>query len=256
MLYIFSKVFGFFIQPFNVIMVLALLSALVKNRTWAKRLRWSTVILFLIFSNGIIFNECLLLWEKPAIPLSDLHGEYAYAIVLGGTVDMDREPKDRLFFHKGADRITHAINLYKAGKVKKIVFTGGNPRLFEDPTRDNSPLRDFYIMCGVAPEDIIIESSSRNTRENALLVKEMLEKEHIGDRVILVTSGYHMRRSEACFRKVGLDVTGFSTDFYSALPKDRFGVMGFVPSPQVLTNWNFLIKEWIGYIGYKLAGYV
>ena len=256
MLYILSKIFGFFIQPFNVIMVLALLAVLVKHRIWAKRLRWTTVVFFLVFTNGIVLNECLLLWEKPAIPLNDLEGEYAYTIVLGGTVDMDREPKDRLFFHKGADRVTHAINLYKTGKVKKIVFTGGNPRLFEDPMRDNSPLRDFYIMCGVAPEDIVIESSSRNTRENALLVKEMLEKEKIGNRVILVTSGYHMRRSEACFRKVGLDVTGFSTDFYSALPKDRFSVLGIVPSSLVLTNWNFLIKEWIGYIGYKIAGYI
>jgi uncharacterized SAM-binding protein YcdF (DUF218 family) len=256
MLYIFSKVFGFFIQPFNVILVLALISVLLKHEVWKKRLRIAAIGLFILFSNGILLNECLLLWEKPATSLADLHGEYAYAIVLGGTVDMDREPRDRLFFHKGADRVTHTINLYKAGKVKKVVFTGGNPRLFEDPTRDNSPLSDFYIMCGVAQEDIIIESSSRNTRENALLVKEMLEKEKPGDRVILVTSAFHMRRSEACFRRVGLDVTGFSTDFYSALPKDRFGVMGFVPSAQVLVNWNFLIKEWIGYISYKVVGYV
>jgi uncharacterized SAM-binding protein YcdF (DUF218 family) len=84
----------------------------------------------------------------------------------------------------------------------------------------------------------------------------MLEREGLGDRVILITSAFHMRRSEACFRKVGLDVTGFSTDFYSALPKDRFGVMGFLPSPQVLVYWNFLIKEWGRYIGYMVVGYV
>jgi len=148
------------------------------------------------------------------------------------------------------------LNLYHAGKVKKILFTGGNPRLFDDPNRDNSPIFDFYVMCGVDPKDILIESSSRNTRENAFYVKELLDKEGVSGKAILITSGFHMRRAEGCFRKVGIDVTGFSTDFYSAIPKDRFGIGGFIPSPGVLNNWNFLIKEWIGYLAYWVMGYI
>lgn len=197
-----------------------------------------------------------MLWEKPAIALSDLENDYEIAVVLGGTTDVDREPNDRLFFHKGAGRVTHALNLYHAGKVKKILFTGGNSRLFEDPNRDNSPIYDFYVMCGVAPKDIIIESSSRNTRENAFFVKEMVQQNAKSGKVILITSAFHMRRAEGCFRKVGVDVTGFSTDFYTAKPKDRFGFDGFVPSPNVLSNWGFLIKEWIGYVAYWMAGYI
>jgi len=81
-------------------------------------------------------------------------------------------------------------------------------------------------MCGVAPEDIIIESASRNTHENALYVKDLVSSNAKKGKVILITSAFHMRRAEGCFRKVGIDVTGFSTDFYSALPKDRFGFDG------------------------------
>jgi len=197
-----------------------------------------------------------MLWEKPAISIADLDDDYAVAVVLGGTTDVDREPKDRLFFHKGADRVTHALNLYHSGKVKKILFTGGNARLLEDPDRDNSPIYDFYVMCGVAPEDIIIESSSRNTRENAFYVKDMIQKNAANGKVILITSAFHMRRAEGCFRKVGIDVTGFSTDFYTALPKDRFRLAGLVPSTGVLSDWNFLIKEWIGYVVYWFMGYI
>jgi uncharacterized SAM-binding protein YcdF (DUF218 family) len=188
--------------------------------------------------------------------MSKLDDDYDLAVVLGGTTDVDREPKDRLFFHKGADRVTQALNLYHTGKVKKILFTGGNARLFEDPSRDNSPIYDFYVMCGVAPEDIIIESSSRNTRENAFFVKDLVDTESKKGKVILITSAFHMRRAEACFRKVGIDVTGFSTDFYTALPKDRFSFDGFMPSPKILSNWDFLIKEWIGYLSYYIAGYI
>ena len=195
MFFILSKILGYFIKPFNLIIIFLLASLFIKNKKWEKRFRWISLALFLIFSNGIIFNECVLLWEKPAIPISELIGEYEIAVVLGGTTDVDREPNDRLFFHKGADRVTHALNLYHAGKVKKILFTGGNARLFEDPDRENSPIYDFYVMCGVAPEDIIIESSSQNTRENAFFVKNLVEKNAENGRVILITSAFHIFNS-------------------------------------------------------------
>ena len=219
-------------------------------------MRVASVILFLVFTNGFVFNECLMLWEKPAIPIAELDDDYELAVVLGGTTDVDREPKDRLFFHKGADRLTHALNLYHAGKVKKILFSGGNARLFEDPERDNSPIYDFYVMCGVDPDDIIIENASRNTRENAFFVKDLVESNATDGKVILITSAFHMRRAEGCFRKVGINVTGFSTDFNTLLPNDRYGFDSIIPSPGVFGGWNTLIKEWVGYIVYWMVGYV
>lgn len=244
---------GFFIKPFSFILLLLLISVFLKNNKWKKRLRWISFVLLLFFSNGFILNESLLLWEKPAVLISELENEYDVAVVLGGTTDVEREPNDRLFFRRGADRLTHALNLYHSGKVKKILFTGGRARLLEDSKRDNSPILDFYVMCGVAPEDIIIENSSRNTHENASHVKDMLDN---NSKVILITSAFHMRRAEGCFKKDGIQVTAFSTDFYSFLPKDRFRFDNFIPSAEILFYWNFLIKEWIGFAAYWMAGYI
>jgi uncharacterized SAM-binding protein YcdF (DUF218 family) len=256
MFFILSKLLSYFLVPLNYIFIFLILSYFIKNQKWKKRLRWISLGLFLVFSNGIIFNECLYAWEKPAILINDLDDDYDLAVVLGGTTDVEREPNDRLFFHRGADRVTHALNLYHAGKVKKIIFTGGNPRLFENPTRDNSPIFDFYVMCGVAPEDIIIENSSRNTRENAFYVKDLVKSNATEGKVILITSAFHMRRAEGSFEKAGITVTGFSTDFNSALPKDRFGIERVIPSIQTLLSWQFLIKEWVGYVVYKIMGYI
>lgn len=256
MFFILSKLLGYFIKPFNYIFIFLLLSFLIKNKKWRKKLRWISLVLFLVFTNGILFNECLLAWEKPAILIEELDDDYDLVVVLGGTTDVDREPKDRLFFHRGADRVTHALNLYHSGKVKKILVTGGNPRLFEDPSRDNSPIFDFYVMCGVAPEDIIIENSSRNTRENAFYVKSLVQTNAKNGKIILITSAFHMRRAEGCFKKVGINVTGFSTDFNSALPKDRFAMERLIPSLNTLTSWEFLIKEWVGYVVYRIVGYI
>jgi len=256
MFFFFSKILAYFIKPFNIVLLTLISSFLIKSIKWQRRLRIASLLIFLVFSNGIIFNECLTLWEKPAIPISELDDDYELAVVLGGTTDVDREPKDRLFFHKGADRVTHALNLYHSGKVKKILFTGGNARLFENPDRDNSQIFNFYVMCGVDSSDILIESSARNTRENAFYVKDLVEANAQYGKVILITSAFHMRRAEGCFRKVGIDVTGFSTDFYSMLPKDRISFDGFIPSPGVFQGWNTLIKEWIGYVVYSIMGYV
>ena len=257
MTYILSKVIGFFIRPFNVIVILAVLSFVIRGKIWRKRLRWVAVGVFVFFSMPFIYDVFILMWEVPAVPIHEINGTYEVAVVLGGTADVEREPRDRLFFqHGGAERITHAVNLYKAGKVKKILFTGGNPRLFEDPKRDNRPIYDFYLMCGVAPEDIIMESASRNTHENALFVKRLLEQKGLEGRVILLTSAYHMRRAVACYRKVGLEVTGFSTDFYSPKPQDRWRFESFVPSPMIMDYWGRLIKEWVGYLAYRMLGYI
>ena len=122
MFFFLSKILGYFIKPFNIILILLGVSFFIKSSILKKRLRWVSLGAFLFFSNGIIFNECLTLWEKPATPLSELENDYEVAVVLGGTTDVDREPKDRLFFHRGADRVTHALNLYHSGKVKKILF--------------------------------------------------------------------------------------------------------------------------------------
>ena len=256
MFFILSKVLVFFIKPFNLIVLFLLASFIFKSRIWRRRLRVVALVMFLFFTNGFIFDQLLLLWERPAVPIADLKGQYDLGIVLGGTTDTEREPKDRLFFFKGAERVTHALRLYKAGKIKRILFTGGNSKLFEDPEKDNIPIYNFYVMCGVRPQDIIIENKSRNTHENALYVKQMLDKESLHQRHILITSAFHIRRAEACFRKAGVDVTAFPTDFYTSLPKDRYSVNGFIPSVNVLGNWDFFIKELVGYVAYWFAGYI
>lgn len=257
MFFYLSKILVFFTSPFNLIIILMVLSYMLRAGKWRRWMRIAAVTLFFIFTNGIIFNETLLLWEVPAISIEKLDDNYEVGIVLGGTTETERRPFDRLYFTKGAERITQALRLYKEGKIRKILFTGGKGRLFEDREIDNSPILNFFVMAGVNPADIIIENRSRNTHENAELTKKILKKMGLeGEKHILFTSAFHMRRAKACFRKEGIDVLGFSTDFYSQLPKDRFAFRQFIPSVRVLYNWDFLIKEFIGYTVYHTVGYI
>jgi uncharacterized SAM-binding protein YcdF (DUF218 family) len=212
------------------------------------------LVSFILTSNGVLIDEAMRRWEVNPITINNIpDNTYETAIVLGGVTDPERTPMDRLYFHKGADRITHAIHLYKEGKVKNILFTGGNSKVFEDSDRNNQAILNFYIMCGVAKEDITIENKSRNTHENAVNSYQLLDP---NKKYILITSAFHMRRAEACFRKEGLLVLPFSCDFNSQKDEDRFSVQAFIPSSEAMTGWEILLKEWIGMLAYKISGYI
>jgi len=176
-------------------------------------------------------------------------------IVLSGIVKKEKLPHDRVYFAEGADRVTHAIQLYKAGKIQKIIITGGTGSLSQSQISEAPQLREVFLMCDVPAEDIIIEGKSRNTRENALAVAEILKDQFQGYDHLLITSAFHMRRSIACFEKLGIHTTGFSTDFKTGDYPPKF-TSYFIPEAGAIFKWHLLVKELLGMAAYKIAGYI
>jgi uncharacterized SAM-binding protein YcdF (DUF218 family) len=84
---------------------------------------------------------------------------------------------------------------------------------------------------------------------------QILENEYPGKKHLVITSGFHLKRSLLCFRKLGMDVDGFSTDFYT---KDRtFSLdMILIPDPSAFRDWHMIIHEILGLLSYKIAGYI
>lgn len=79
----------------------------------------------------------------------------------------------------------------------------------------------------------------------------------ITPKVLLVTSALHMRRSEACFKKVGLtSFDTFSTDHYTGEVREYYFDQYLIPNASTLSDWNRLTHEWVGYLMYRLKGYV
>jgi uncharacterized SAM-binding protein YcdF (DUF218 family) len=78
---------------------------------------------------------------------------------------------------------------------------------------------------------------------------------YAGKDCLLVTSAFHMRRSLACFRKVGLEMDDFPVDFYAF--QRHYTLDAFiVPKIDALGVWHKLVKEWVGFVAYWAAGYV
>jgi uncharacterized SAM-binding protein YcdF (DUF218 family) len=242
-------------MPLTVIIGLLLFSTLLKKRKWKTRLQISALVLLVVCSNSVITNNVFKLWEIPATPIAEISSSRKVGVVLSGVVRKEKLPHDRVYFGEGADRIMHAAQLYQAGKIQKIVITGGKGSFSDSPIREAPQLKQVLLMCAIPEQDILIESQARNTRENARLTASVLKENFPDYDCMLITSAFHMRRSLACFKKEGIDAIGFSTDFRTGDYPPRL-IAYVMPSPSAIFRWHVLIKELMGFIAYKLMGYI
>lgn len=256
MFFILSKTLNYLVMPFVAVCICFLASVVLRNPKWKKRFFWAAFSLLFFFSNDFIANEIMLAWEPAPIAYKDMPRTYEWGIVLTGVTIAGRQPDDRVYFGSGTDRIVHTVQLYKLGLIKKILITGGSGRLVTIGEKEAESFKKAMLLMGVNEADIVTESNSRNTHESALEVKKMAAAVGLdGRNCILITSAYHMRRSIACFRKVGMDMDFFTTDFYTH-PRTFTPDVLIVPRIEAFWTWHKVIREWVGFIAYKIAGYV
>ncbi len=255
MFFYLSKTIYFLLMPGTLIAICLLLSLFLRNKRWKKISLVTAIILFLLFTNDFIINEILLRWEVPPTAFADVPDDYDVGIVLTGIANLQKEPDDRVYFNKGADRIIHAIELYKRGKIRKILVSGGTGSLKRPDLTEANALLKVLQLFDIPEEDIIIEKESRNTHENALYSAKILNDSFADGKFILITSAFHLRRAKGCFEKVGIATDTFSTDFYTHPTSFTVDSM-LLPNESAFDKWQTFIREILGIGAYKLAGYI
>lgn len=257
MFYFLSKTLDFLIMPIGLIFFLLVFAFFTKSRTKA---RWSVgaaTLLLYVLCNTYLVNKTFSAWEYAPRNLADVQSGHAIGIVLtGGMIKMPNLRSDHPGLGNHADRFLQAYLLYKAGKVDKILISGATNlsrmRLRQD---DGQQAARLLRQWGVPGEDIILENSSRNTYENAVNTAEILKKRFPGKPCILITSAFHLRRAVGCFNKAGIQLDTFPADFYGEelIPTLRNCLR---PDPETFGYAHLLWREWIGYLTYRVAGYI
>jgi uncharacterized SAM-binding protein YcdF (DUF218 family) len=262
MFFVLSKTLYFLALPSTWLFIFLLCFLFSKNQARKRKMRWTFVWLFLFFTNPFIINQMFLWWEVPPTPFADIKPyQYQVAIVLTGVTSDYKSPKDRIYFHRGADRVLHTARLYREGKVRFIIISGAEFSREGEVTPTNRSLKDIFTQCNIPEYAVVTEMESRNTYENAINTAKLINKQFPNSNCLLVSSAFHLRRAKACFEKAGLKVDTFSTDFYAG-DSPTWEDIDFValiesitPSVDVLSKWNILIREMVGYITYKILGY-
>lgn len=256
MFFALSKLLYFILQPLNWLVGLPIFAMFTKNARRKRRILRGCFFLLVLITNPFLSNRIFHAWEAEAVQMSTLRDTFDVGIVLGGYANGDTYANDRLVLAPAANRIVDAIQLYKRGIVKKLLITGGDGRLLGDSYPESYWAKNYLLDIGVKPEDILFEDQSRNTHENALFSKQLLDKQGLSNaKLLLFTSAFHIPRAQACFKKVGLNTRPFPAHFEAGKltiePRTWL-----TPDADLIKNWEVFLKEWVGYAVYKLQGYV
>jgi uncharacterized SAM-binding protein YcdF (DUF218 family) len=111
------------------------------------------------------------------------------------------------------ERVTQAIELYRAGHAPRMVFSSG----FVFTMREAEVMKAVAVANGVPADAIVLEEAATNTRENILFTKQILEA-HGWRRVLLVSSPYHMRRATLAWHRLAPEIEVTATP----VPESQF----------------------------------
>lgn len=251
MFFLLSKTLYFLAMPITLVVLSFLLCLLWKR--FRKQFFVLGFSLLLFFTNVFLANLLLMAWEMPLKPIATLP-EYEVGIVLGG-ITTDKEPRDRVHVTGDAERILHAIQLYREGKIQKILLSGGSGKLLADSLPEAYWLKKILIDAKVPERDIWMEPQSRNTHENAVFSQELLADNGVTGKPLLITSSYHMRRAKACFDKVGLAADIFPVGLRSESPHFTPDWL-IIPNSAAISHFEVVIREMVGMVAYWVTGYI
>ena len=254
MFFVVSKVFWGLAQPVSLIFLLLLVGWLLtlRGRRLAGLATGALGLLLLAASSfttlGVLLVEPL---EDRFVRPPEMPAEINTIVMLGGaTSGRVSTARGIAELSEAGDRLAETLRLAEYYPEARIVLSGGAGLLVADGEPEAETAARFFTELGIAPERLVLESASRNTDENAELTKAML-----GDDpgvVALVTSAFHMPRSVGLFRKVGVEVVPWPTDYRSA---GNEGVGLDIVNPILnLTTTGVAMKEWIGLAVYHWTG--
>jgi uncharacterized SAM-binding protein YcdF (DUF218 family) len=145
-------------------------------------------------------------------PLSGLGVSHGVpdGILLGGAVDASG-PDEQAVLNEAAERLVVVPELARRYPNTRILFSGGNSALMDGGSAEAEFAARLLESLGVERSRITLEDRSRNTVENAVFSKALIQPKS-GDRWLLVASAYHMPRAIGVFRKAGFPAEPYPVD--------------------------------------------
>ena len=128
-----------------------------------------------------------------------MSGTYDALVILGAKVEADGAASPALL-----RRIAHGAALYHAGAAPFLLLTGGQSK---GGVSEAQVMGQAALSLGVAAGALRLEELSRNTLENAMFCKPIVER-HGWRRLLVVTDGYHLPRALYTFNRLGMKAKG------------------------------------------------
>lgn len=167
-------------------------------------------------------------------------------VVLSGMINQVKS-SDGVYPEWGdPDRFFGGIELFKAGKAPKIIFTGGKMPWDTTKLTEGDILKQFAVGQGIHDSAILLTSNVENTADEAKAVFSLIGS---NKKIILVTSAFHMPRSIMHFNKQRFIVDAYPVDYkVNRVSKRTF--MDYLPDGDSFRLFNTGYRELIGRLVY------
>jgi uncharacterized SAM-binding protein YcdF (DUF218 family) len=243
----FNKFLPIFVLPMGVAALL-LLFALWKKQRWPVLL---AIVIMWISSTPWVGSK-LIGWVESAYPAIAVDAvEPADAIVVLGGIYGPSMPDGYISnWSDSVERFEAGVRLMQANKAPMLIFTGAKLPWEKRVTTEGAELRAEAIAREIDPKRVIVTNIVANTADEAREVA-LLMRERNWRRVILITTGWHMRRSAYQFKKAGVAFTPFPVDFRSDNQR-ALASIDFIPKGEALGQTETALRETYGYWFYRL----
>lgn len=249
-----SKIAWALLAPANVLALILLAGCvlLFLNRQRPARLLLATGAVLLTIATFVPLGEWL------AVPLEtrfatnpDLPARIDGIILLGGAADpLNSYVWNQTELGESAERYLAFATLAQEHRRAKLLFTGGNGAILDQDYREADIALYLLESLGLNRRRMELERDSRNTYENAVNSKALVQPQ-AGEVWVLVTSAAHMPRAVGVFCAADWPVIPYPVDHVTTPGRQlRF-------DPDLAGNLDKLndsFREWLGLLVYRLTG--
>ena len=252
MFFYLSKIIWFFVDPGNILLLLLCLGAMLvfrrRDKLGRRLLAFAAVFSLFVAVVPVGINLLIILENRFPV-VQKLPESVDGIIVLGGIVDeVVTRSRGQISIGGAVERLTEFATLSKKYPDAKLLFTGGSGKLLTQNFKEGDVVRPLLNGLGVDIERVQIENQSRNTFENALMSKQMVNPDP-AETWIVITSAFHMPRTGGIFRHIGWEVLAYPVDFhFKGEPVFRLNfnlIAGYGSLSKALHEWLGLVFYWL-----------
>lgn len=229
---------------------------------WWKRQRGfaafaaAVVVFITIIGSTPVPDRILASLERPYAGRSPESLPTADAIViLGAGACPSRYEIQGLHITAAGDRIIMGHALFKMGKAPVILLGGNALDLSDKKIRECDIIHNLLVSWGLPAEAVIPLGENGDTHDEALNTRK-ITKERGWNRILLVTSANHMRRSAAVFRAQGLEITEAPCNFLTSVSLPTAPLRPSVPRYEGFVQMATWLHEVIGWQMYRRRGWI
>jgi len=251
-----KKIVSNFFFPIPLSLEILIIGLILLFITPRKKLGKAFILLGIILLAGLSFtplSDMLLApleYKYPSLQSLDGCSDIKWIVVLGGGHKYDlRTPVTARPNHPSTVRVVEAVRLHRLLPHTKIIMCEGGP---PGQVTGAEIMAELAMDLGVNREDIVLESLSRDTKDQARFIKRIIGE----DGLLLITSAAHMPRSMALFEKLDLQPIPAPTDhLYKKDPAGR-GLKDYFPNAEAALKSRIAFHEYMGLVWAKIRGQI